>query len=319
MPGSDFDTGSKPFGWLGAGIFLCLLCSPPASAQQPSIDVAAAPSTIYRLTLFNDNLYLGIGAVAVLIEYDKMNGNDFGYTHGMELAVERLSTSGVTGTWSLSSRLYSRREHDPVPGDTPGEVRVWFTEEEVFSYIADTRKQARVYFLEYGGGLLYDGKTLTAPGASGQQRLFHQAFHTSSQRTYRYLDDGDAAGGGFLHIGFGLQKRWRLGASVDATATVRVAAEPNTFTAASQVFQECGASLRYATRATTWSASAVVETVLHPEGIAVSPSFELAFERRGWGISSAVTLPRGDLRNHVRYNDDRDPIANLSVFIRIAR
>jgi hypothetical protein len=308
---------------VGAGVLACrLLCdsaafAAPAAAPVP--DPAATPGTVCRLTIFNDSLNLGIGVVASLFGYDEMDGNDEGFTHGMELAVERLSATGTTGTWALGSRLYTRRVTDESDSDSRSDVPLWFTEEESLSYIADTRRADERSFLEYGAGLLYDSKTFTSVGATGQQDWFHENVNTSNQTTYRYLDDGQSAWGVFVHAGYGRQATWRIGAAGTAVAAhARLAIEPCTLTDASQLILGGAASLSSATLKAKISATIAFEAVLHPEGLGYAPSVELAYERRGWGIRSNVAFPGGEARNHVRYNDDTDPISALSLFIRFA-
>lgn len=300
----------------GAFLVCSLLVVSSASATGPLGAGTQVPSTTVRLGLINDNLNLGIGAVAALFRYDRMDGNDSGCTHGMDLAVEQLGAAGVTGTWALSSRLYTRRQSEPAPGEQRGEIPVWFTEEETFSYISDTRLQQRLFFSELGGGIHYDGKSFNSLGASGQQQLFHRTVNTSHQTTYRFLDDKRARLGAFLHAGFGIQKRWPLHLHLAATASARLAVEPNTMSAASRLVQESAAGLSVATRTSEISLAVSVESVLHPEGIAVSPAIELAYQWSRWGVRSAVGFPQGKLQNHVFYNDDHDPIASLSVFVR---
>jgi len=166
--GSGLFAGSRRC-WLGPRILvLLLLAASAAVAGEPIQDPAAIPGTICRLTLFNDSLNSGIGAAAALFGYDNMDGDDEGFTHGFELAVERLATTGVTGVWALGSRLYTRRTSEQADEDPGKDVPVWFTEEESLSYIVDTRRRRDRTFVEYGGGVLYDAKTYTSVGASGQ-------------------------------------------------------------------------------------------------------------------------------------------------------
>lgn len=304
--------------WLAPGVLIFpLLCASAATAAETSRDPAAIPGTVCRVTLFNDSLNAGIGAVAGLFGYDNVDGNDEGYTHGLELAVERLSTTGVTGVWALGSRLYTRRTNKPAPGDAGEDVPVWFTEEESLSYVADTRRRRGHSFVEYGGGVIYDAKTYTSVGATGQQQWFHQL---GDQTSYRYENDDRSAWGVFIHAGYGLQGTWPLGDSGTAAAAhARVAVEPNTVAGASLLSLDGAVVLSHANGKMKISATVALEAVLHPEGIGYSPAVELAYERRGWGIRSAVAFPRGELRNHVRYNDDHDPITTLSIFIRFAQ
>lgn len=317
--GARFPARSRS--WLGQSVLTCLLLSASAaSAVEPAADPSALPGTVCRLTLFNDSLNLGIGVVAALFGYDKMDGNDEGYTHGMELAVERFSETGVTGVWTLGSRLYTRRQRESDDGDPDEDVPIWFTEEETLSYVADTRRRRGRSFIEYGVGALYDVKTSVALGASGQQEWFHQSVNSSNQTSYRYENDGRTAWGVFVHAGYGLQKSWPLGDSGTAvSADARVAVEPNTMTEASLLILDGTATLSRATAAMKVSATVAFEAVLHAEGIGYSPAVELAYERRGWGIRSSVAFPSGELRNHVRYNDDHDPITSLSLFFRFAK
>jgi hypothetical protein len=303
------------------GCLLCLLCllfcPREAAAVVAAPDPSMVPGTICRLTLFNDSLNAGIGIVAALFGYDEMDGNDEGYTHGLELAVEQLSKTGVTGVWALGSRLYLRRDLERADGDSRADVPVWFTEEESLSYVADTRRRGERSFIEYGAGVIYDSRTYTPVGASGQQEWFHRNFNSSNQTTYRYEDDGQAAGGVFVHAGYGLQGEWPLdGSGTAAAAHARVAVEPNTMIEASQLILAGAASLSRANGKMKVAASVGIEAVLHPEGLGYSPSVELSYERRGWGIRSLVAFPRGELRNHVLYNDDHDPISSLSLFVR---
>lgn len=308
-------------GWLSPGVLLCLLAAASAAgAGETAPDPGAVPGTSLRLTLFNDSLNLGVGVVAALFGYDRMDGDDEGYTHGAELSLESLSGNGDTHTWALGSRLFIRRQHEPVDGAGREEVPIWFTEEESLSYTVDTRRRGGRSFVEYGVGALYEGKTTTAAGASGQQRWFHRNFNTSNQTTYRYEDDGKAAWGVFVHGGYGLQGQWPLGDSgAAASALARFALEPNTLADASQLILAGAASLSQASAASKVALALGVEAAVHPGGLGYRPSVELAYERRGWGIRSSVAFPRGDLRNHTRYDDDRDPISSLSVFVRFAR
>lgn len=306
-------------------VVLCGFCAAATTALAavdgvPAADPAAATGTTIRLALFNDSLNLGIGAVAALFGYDEMDGNDEGYTHGAELAVQTLAENGDTTTWALGTRLYLRRQRPAAEGDSREDVPVWATEEESLSYRVDTRRRGGRWFVEYGGGALYDGKAATAIGASGQQRWFHRYFNTSHQTTYRIEDDGHAGWGVFVRGGYGIQGQWRFADSGTVlSAQALLAAEPNTMTEASQLILGTTAALGHATATTKVSLSAAVATVVHPGGVGYTPSVELAYERRTWGICSAVAFPRGRLRNHTRYNDDRDPISGLSLFVRIPR
>lgn len=309
--------------WLCAGVLICMarvVMAPSfAAARDQEGDPTAIPGTICRLSILNDSLYLGIGVVASLFGYDRMDGNDEGFTHGTELAVEHLSASGTTGTWALGSRLYTRRAREPVAGDSQRDVPVWFTEEESLSYIADTRRAGAPSFVEYGAGVLYDSKTFTSVGASGQVDWYHENVNSSHQTTYRYDDDGLAAWGVFVHAGYGRQGTWRIGAAGTlVSAHARLAAEPCTLTDASQLVLGGAAALSRATAKSKLSATVGLEAVLHPEGVGYTPTVGLSYERRSWGIRSHVSFPGGELRNHVRYNHDTDPISSLSIYVRLA-
>lgn len=99
----------------------------------------------------------------------------------------------------------------------------------------------------------------------------------------------------------------------------RVAAEPSTLGDASRFVAGAAAALSHATGRRRIAATVAVDAALHPGGLRVDPSVEVAYERRRWGVRSAVSFPLGEPLRHLRYDDDRDPITTLAVFVRFPR
>jgi len=299
-----------------------LVCASPTARAFADEAVAGRPdapgesgaaATRISLTIWNDSTTGGINGIGMLWGARNLDGNDVGFTHGMTLSVERTDAGGLSSTATVSSKLYLRQIGESSLVEELEEVPVWCTEEDIVSLTLDTRRRRLPFYFRLGGGFLSLNKGANPLGSLRQQLEFHSIVHTSDLAHYNYYDDGWDALGFFVHAAAGIQRTWEPAGAVRITGSAELALEPNTLYEASQVLQRLEGTVAFPAGRVLLEALVGADTALHPEGVEYLPRIALSASLGRWSLASAVGYPRGELRNHARYNDDKDAIATLTL------
>jgi hypothetical protein len=295
---------SVPFSILAA--LLCSLLAGRAFAED-------AAATRISLAILNDSTSASLNGIGMLWGAENLDGNDLGFTHGMTCSVERTDSGGLTRTATVSSKLYTRSIGDPSLIDDGEEIPVFLTEEDIVSIALDNRRRRLPFYYRFGGGFLSANKGANPLGSLRQQLEFHSIFHTSDLARYDYFHDGWNALGFFVHTAGGVQGSWDFAGGVRVSAAAELALEPNTLYEASQVLQRLEGTVARSFGRVLVEAALGADSALHPGGLEILPRIALKATLGRWSLSSAVSYPQGELRNHVRYNDDQDPIATTTL------
>jgi hypothetical protein len=290
----------------------CLAVSYPTAATPPGPG-APRPRTRISVVTWNDHTTASYNGVSLAWGAKDIDGNDVGYTYGFGAMVERTRADGLTWTGLASSKLYLRETGDPPSAE--GSVPVWYTEEDEVSLAADTRARGLPWYWRLGGGFFFDNKERNFLGSLRQQQQFHEFFRSRHLNQYQYRNPGGEPSGLFVIAGVGAQAAGRVGAKATASGSVEISAQPNTHADASLLVQAAEARIAAPWGPVLLEAALRGEATLHDGGVGVAPELMLALSYGRWSLASAIALPRGELPNHVRYNDDQDPIATLTLSV----
>lgn len=306
----------------GVAVALTLLPGPAWCAGEPAAGGAARPAAVgarprtrVSLITWNDHTTASYNAAALAWGERGLDGNDLGFTYGVGVAVERTFADGLTWTFAGSSKLYLRPTGAPPSDPGSGRMPVWYTEEDEASLSLDSRARGLPRYWRIGGGIFVDNKGTNLFGSLRQQQEFHEIFRSASLNHYEYHDAGGRARGMFGLAAVGVQGERVLGRGVRVSGLAELCAAQYTQWSASQAVQSVEGRVGIPLGRVLLEAALRNETTLHPHGVAYQPGLTLALTLGRWSLASTVALPRGELPNHVRYNDDRDPIATLALSV----
>lgn len=129
----------------------------------------------------NDNSYWS------LIGIDSLNGDDVGFTHGLEVGIKKKNfiTPGMVISANYRSRLYTRRVDTPIPDMPEGMSPQFFSEENVLRILLESKGVRIGFFDAYikGGGGFVEVTSKDSGNllhATKQQRSFHHLLNEIS-------------------------------------------------------------------------------------------------------------------------------------------
>ena len=145
-------------------------------------------------------------------------GDDFGRTHGLELALSCSSEDGISQTFSYSTELYSDPDRKSAYMMDSGNVTMKqkFTSENIFTFLQDNINQGKATYWKRGVGFinLSDKKKWNLLQSTGQQEWFHHVVNSISRGSayeYEYIDGSKDQWGAFVTLAIGLQENRKFG------------------------------------------------------------------------------------------------------------
>lgn len=174
-------------------------------------------SCLFRFKLQNDNQQM-LGRRAEKQLENNAYGDDFGRTHGLELALSCASEDGISQTFSYSTELYSNPDRKSAYRQDSGNVTMkqQFTSENIFTFLQDNINQGRATYWKRGVGFinLSEKKKWNLLQSTGQQEWFHNVVNSISRGSayeYQYIDGTKDQWGAFVILAIGLQENRKFG------------------------------------------------------------------------------------------------------------
>ena len=308
--------------------------SAPAVAKSTPTPLGAAAfkrvQSSIKVVLQENNDFPIFPAGALAYAYDPKvmdpdrPGIDEGYTHGVDLRLEKRLPSDARAFVAAGSHLYTKETGAAIGHTAAGNPikSVHFTEENVLAAGVDALERVKGPLWKAAAGVRFlESDRIHGWGASGQQKAFHQTFTAQGQQPeYVYVPDGrPSRTTAFVDVAAG-------GAAVVAqsgprSAILRGYVEPRLFTDPRESTVKLRAEIEGRIDGSKARAWAVVgaEALGHREGLEIAPTLKLVYERLKWGAESAIRFPFGTLDNAAGYNWSQTPISSLSIYAFIGR
>jgi hypothetical protein len=265
------------------------------------------------LTEINDNLNAApLSFLVGTLTKKRIDGNDYGRTHGMDIRIAHRNSKDITYTFGAYTELYTK----PLPSAIKGHNDILFTEDDVISLTRDNKAKKKMVYSSVGVGwqILNSDKPI-AGGATSQQSAFHSLAKAKNHRSYAYLSDGEPIRSGpFLEMALGLHKIMATGGKCTITPQLEVGTHVSSVTESNTAWAEIKLTGAIEGQNQRVEGGASLKLIGHADGVEVDQILFVNYRLKNWGVKSSVEFPSEDLKNNVKYNNDGDPIAKLTIY-----
>jgi hypothetical protein len=326
--------------WVVAALSLAMSVSGPAYAQPPAYDGGPLPSAAEAepqstetaaprvpaadvhlrgrgrfdivVSEINDSKLLGIWVAA----FPNRDGDDFGWTHGLQLDLGYTLPKGPPLRLSLSGRtdLYTRRTRKlPLVEGQSRRTEQLFTSENLLVLRVDNRASNKLgrFAAEVGWHRLDSQSPGSIFQAGGQQQLLHAlvtAVDDGAAISPVYRPDGFGVRDG-LHLAaeVGVGGRWAVSPAWALGGSAMLGPRLRTLPGASQLALSVAGQVAWqaphAVRA-PWAMWLDVDALLliHDLGVERRVRAALTSGIPAFSVGFSIVAPGGDLANHTRYN-----------------
>lgn len=201
-------------------------------------DVANKKVTcVFNFRTVNDNQQIigckgsrGQGSGKSIIGPEKC-GDDWGYTHGLDVGLSCTSADGLAQTFTYSSDLFTDPDRSTRWYDSSGNSHMdqKFISENIFSFIQDNVNEGKVSYWRRGIGFvnMSSKKKWGLLQSTGQQEWFHDLRNRSKPGDaidYNYVEGNTDKWGAFVTLATGLQAKKELSSSCRITASGEIGA-----------------------------------------------------------------------------------------------
>lgn len=269
----------------------------------------------------NDNILYGVWGIVFGQEND---GDDFGFTHSMDISLGKTNFKGITYKGSLYTGLYTVRTGKTEKIDGRSVYPQRFTNETRVELNLDNIQQDKKWYWKAGAGFvkLDSEKQEGILRATGQQAMMHKA---TAQYDFNNSTDGKGIrNGAAVNAIIGFQMLKKLGAN----CKIRTYAETGgRFSSLEDDHISLGAGINFFKQKPESNKVLFTKTGINSRlhnlkdangsrtALQTQANLSLGYSGQKAAVEIGVTKSFGDLQNYASYNLDKDLLVSAKVLV----